>query len=153
MHLPASVFLLSMIDVFMDITLQRPIAAGRVGIQPTACVDGKVSGLLHRLHGKIPGRLDDDKPLPVHPGDNRRSVFSVMSPAGLAFLRRPHDWRPNAFFPPCLACPVWPAVWQRSSASTVPPKWRCSSYDKATLRSHQHQRELVRIWIPNSRAM
>src|SRR5215475_8683810 len=86
MHLAARIFLLGMIDVLMDMALQRLIAAGRVRIQPTARLDGDVGRLLHRCDGKIPGRLDDDKPLATHPNDNRRSIFIIMPPAGLAFL-------------------------------------------------------------------
>ena len=58
----------------MHIALERPIAAGRVRIQPTARVDGEVRSLLHGLYGEIFGRLDDDRPLATDPGDDRRTV-------------------------------------------------------------------------------
>ena len=74
------------IDERMPIALQHPIAAGRVGVQPTARVDGEVHRLLHSLHGEIARRLEDDRPLATDPGDNRRPVFVIMAPARLALL-------------------------------------------------------------------
>src|SRR2546423_11347386 len=86
MDLPAGILLLRVIDIVMPIALQRPIAAGRVRVQPTARLHGEVSGLLHCLHGEIAGRLDDDSALTADPRDNRWPVFVIMTPTGLTFL-------------------------------------------------------------------
>jgi len=75
-----------MIDELVEIALQRPIAAGGVGVESTPGLDGEVGGLLHGLHGKIARRLDDDRPLTTDPGDDRGPVFVVVAPTGLAFL-------------------------------------------------------------------
>src|SRR6266571_5398925 len=84
MHVTTGIFLLRVIDIVMHIALQRPIAAGRVRIQPTAGLDGEVSRLLHCLHCEIAGCLDDDRPLATDPGDNRGPVFVIMASTGLA---------------------------------------------------------------------
>src|SRR5262252_10458239 len=89
MDLPAGILLLRVIDIVMHIALQRAIAAGRIRVQPTARVDGEVSGLLHGLHGEIAGRLEDDRPLATDPGDNRWPIFVIMAPAWLALLATP----------------------------------------------------------------
>src|SRR5262245_262204 len=70
----------------MLITRDQPVAAGRVRIELTADLHGEVGGLLHRLDRKVPGRVDHDAPLTAHPGDDRRPVFIIMAPAGLALL-------------------------------------------------------------------
>jgi len=75
-----------MIDELVNVALHRPVAAGRVGIQPTARVHRDVGGLLHGLDREIFGRLDDDRPLAAHPRDNRWAIFLVMAPAGLTLL-------------------------------------------------------------------
>jgi len=46
----------------------------------------EVSRLLDGLHGEIAGRLDDDRPLPTDPSDNRRPILVIMATTGLAFL-------------------------------------------------------------------
>src|SRR4030095_13622746 len=53
MDLAPCIFLLRMIDIVMHIALQRPIAAGRIGIQATAHLDRQVRRLLDRLHREI----------------------------------------------------------------------------------------------------
>src|SRR5205823_10903800 len=60
-YVPTGIFLLRVIDKRMHIAPHRPVAAGRVRVQPTARLHGEVSGLLHRLHGEIFGRVDDDR--------------------------------------------------------------------------------------------
>jgi hypothetical protein len=85
-HVTPGVLFPGVIHEFVHVALERPIAARRVGVEPTARLHGEVSGLLHRLHGEIAGRLKDDRPLPTDPGDNRGPVFVIMAPAGLAFL-------------------------------------------------------------------
>ena len=50
------------IDIVMDIALQGPIAARRVGVEPTARLNRHVRCLLDRLHGEIFRRLADDRP-------------------------------------------------------------------------------------------
>src|SRR5215475_8582667 len=108
MDLAPCIFLLCMIDIVMHIALERPIAAGRVRIQPTARVDGEVRSLLHGLHGKIFGRLDDDRPLATDPGDDRRTVFVVMPPAGLALLAAPTCAASQRLLPALLRLPLVP---------------------------------------------
>src|ERR671923_2877483 len=110
MDLTPCIFLLRMIDIVMHRALERPIAAGRVRVQPTARMDGEVRRLLHGLHGEIFGRLDDDRPLAADPRDNRWPVFVVVPPTGLALLVAPTRSAAQMFFPPCFACPFWPAV-------------------------------------------
>src|SRR2546423_1507265 len=70
MGLPTGIFLLRMVHEFMHIALHRPIAAGRIRIEPTARFYRHVGGPLDRLHRKIFGRLYDDSPLTTDPGDN-----------------------------------------------------------------------------------
>src|SRR5689334_3601948 len=92
MHVPTGIFLLRVIDKVMDIALERAIAAGRVRIEPTACLDREVGRFLHRLDGKVPRRLDHDTSLAADPGDDGGSVLVVMAAPGLAFLAAP-PWR------------------------------------------------------------
>src|SRR5437870_5135323 len=99
MHLPTRVFLLRMVDELMHVAFHRPIATGRVCIEPTARLHCQVGCLLYRLHREIAGRLDDDSPLPTDPGDNRRPVFVIMAPTGLAFLPPATRAAPQVFFP------------------------------------------------------
>src|SRR5947209_20541635 len=89
MDLPPCIFLLRVIDIVMHIALERTISARGVRVQPTARAHRDLGRLLHRLHGEILGRLDDDGPLAAHPGDNRGSVFVIMASTGLAFLAAP----------------------------------------------------------------
>src|SRR5215510_1943211 len=42
-----------LIDILMEVSFHRPIAAGRVGVEPTARADRKVGRLLHCLHREI----------------------------------------------------------------------------------------------------
>src|SRR5262249_11741451 len=83
------IFLLRMIHIVMEIALHRPIAARRVGGEPTARLDRHVRCLLDRLDREIAGRVDDDCPLATDPGDNRGPVFVVMPPTGLTLLAAP----------------------------------------------------------------
>src|SRR4029450_7071656 len=89
MHLPTCVFLLRMIDVLMEVTLQRPIAARRIGIQATPRLDRKIGRFLHRLHREIFGRVGDDSPLATDPRDDRGPIFVVVPPPRLTFLAAP----------------------------------------------------------------
>src|SRR5262249_50728287 len=95
-----------LIDVFMDIALQCPIAAGRVRVESTPCFDGEVGGFLHRLHREIAGRLDDHCPLATDPRDNGGPVFVVVSPPGLAFLTTPPWPAPQRFLPTLFRLPL-----------------------------------------------
>src|SRR5215831_13003948 len=89
MHVPACVFLLRMIDELVHVALQSPITARRVRVEPTPRLHRQVSGLLHRLHGEIPGRVDDDRPLTADPRDDGWSVLVIMPPPGLTLLAAP----------------------------------------------------------------
>ena len=62
MDVTPRVFLLGVIDEVMGIALERPIAAGGVGIEPTARFDSDGGRLLHRLDGKITRRLHHEPP-------------------------------------------------------------------------------------------
>src|SRR5262245_26628027 len=86
MHLPTGVFLLCMINVLVEVTLHRSIAAGRIGIQATPRLYSQIGRFLHRLHREIFGRLEDDLPLATHPRDDRGPVFVIVAPARLALL-------------------------------------------------------------------
>src|SRR5439155_26440606 len=86
MHVTARIFLLRMVDKVVHITLQRTIATGRVGIEPTARFDGDIGRFLHRLDGKITRPLYDDRPLTADPGNDGGPIFIVVAAAGLALL-------------------------------------------------------------------
>src|SRR5687767_11725766 len=86
MHLATRVFLLRMLDKLVHVALHRPIAAGRVCVETTACLHRDVGRLLHRLDREISSRLDDHSALAAHPGDDRWPVFVIMPSAGLALL-------------------------------------------------------------------
>src|SRR6266568_8745844 len=86
----------------MLIARDQPVAAGRVRIELTAGLHGEVGGLLYRLDRQVPCRVDHDATLTAHPGDDRRPIFVVMAPPGLAFLAAP-PWRAaQRFRPACL---------------------------------------------------
>src|ERR671935_2940738 len=89
MDLPTGIFLLRMIDVLVEVSLQRPIATGRIGIQATTHLDSQIGRFLHRLHREIFGRLDDDSPLATDPRDDRGPIFVVVPPPRLTFLAAP----------------------------------------------------------------
>src|SRR5262252_416243 len=99
MHLPTGIFLLRMIDMVMNRALQRPIAAGRIGIYATARLDRQVRRLLDRLHREISGRLDHHCPLATDPGDDGRPIFVIMAPTGLALLTTPTRAAPQVLYP------------------------------------------------------
>src|SRR5262252_1797692 len=82
----ARIFLLRMIDKVVHIARERPIAAGRVGVEPTARLHGEVRCLLHRLDSKVPRRVDDDTTLAADPGNDGGPIFVVVAAAGLALL-------------------------------------------------------------------
>src|SRR5262245_19200574 len=109
MDVTACIFLLGMINIVMHIALQGSIAARRVGVEPTARLHSEVRRLLDRLHGEIAGRLDDDRPLPTDPGDDRRTVFVVVPPPGLAFLAAPTRSAAQRLFPALLRLPLVPS--------------------------------------------
>src|SRR5262249_31918455 len=83
------IFLLCLIHVRMHVARHRPIAARGVRREPTARFHRQVGCLLHRLHGEIARRLEDDRALATDPGDDRRPVFVVMAPTGLTLLAAP----------------------------------------------------------------
>src|SRR5215471_1424967 len=89
MHVTARIFLLRMVDKVVRIALQRAIAAGRVGVEATARLHREVSGLLHRLHGEVFGRLDDNSALATDPGDNCWPIFVVVPPTRFTLLTAP----------------------------------------------------------------
>src|SRR4029450_1842811 len=94
-----------MIHELMHVTLHRPVAAGRVRVEPTARAHGDLSRLLHRLDREIAGRLEDDSPLagrvPVGCGEFHRSPREP-SEGCLAAGRQasPRVFSPS-FTPPC----------------------------------------------------
>src|SRR5262245_62562049 len=101
MHLTTGIFLLRVVDILVEVARERPIAAGRVGQESAAPLHSDIGGLLHRLDGKVPRRLDDDTPLAADPGDDRGAVFVVMPPPGLPFLTAP-PWRATQRLLPAL---------------------------------------------------
>ena len=58
----------------MEVTLQRPIAARRIGIQTTPRLDRKIGRFLHRLRRAIFGRVEDDSPVSDHRGSNSQPI-------------------------------------------------------------------------------
>src|SRR5437899_8833514 len=106
MHLPTRVFLLRMVDELMHVAFHRPIATGRVCIEPTARLHCQVGCLLHRLHREIAGRLDDDSPLPTDPGDDRWPVLVIMPTPGLALLAAPTRSAPQGLLPTLRRLPL-----------------------------------------------
>src|SRR5215475_7533006 len=109
MHLPTGVFLLRMIDVLVEVPLQRPIATGRIGIQATPRLDSKIGRFLHRLHREIFGRLDDHSPLPTDPRDDGGPILVVVPPPGLAFLAATTRSAAKRLFPALLRLPLVPS--------------------------------------------
>src|SRR4029453_130100 len=83
----------------MHVALPRPVATGGIRVDPTARLDGEVSGFLHRLHGEIARRVDDHRALAAHPGDDGRPVFVVVPPTGLALLAAPTRATAQGFLP------------------------------------------------------
>src|SRR4029450_12472481 len=102
MHVTARIVLLRMVDKVVCIALQRAIAAGRVGIEPTACLDREVGRFLHRLYGKVPRRLNHDTSLAADPRDDGGPILVVMAAPGLTFLAA-SPWRAaQCLFPTLL---------------------------------------------------
>jgi hypothetical protein len=85
-HVTTCVLFLGVLDELVHVALQRPIAAGGVGIEPTARLHCQVGCLLYGLHRAIFGRMDHDGTLTADLRDDRRPVFVIMAPAGLALL-------------------------------------------------------------------
>src|SRR4029450_5457657 len=106
MDVTACIFLLGMINIVMHIALQGSIAARRVGVETTARLHREVSRLLDGLHGEIAGRLDDDRPLPTDPGDDRRPLLVIMARAGLAFLPPATRAAPHRLLATALRLPL-----------------------------------------------
>ena len=75
-----------LIDVLVEVTLQRPIATGRIGIQATPRLHGDVGCLLDRLDREILDGMYNDGTLATDPHDDCRSVFVILPPARLALL-------------------------------------------------------------------
>src|SRR5262247_798120 len=88
-HVTPGVLFPGVIDELVHVALHRPIAAGRVGIEATACLDCQVRCLLHRLDREISGRVDDDRPLAADPRYDCWSVLVIMAPPGLTLLAAP----------------------------------------------------------------
>src|SRR5215470_6533548 len=105
MNIPTGIFLLGVIDKVVHIALERAIAAGRVGIEPTARLHGQVGGLLDRLDREIFGRVDHNGTLTADPRDDRRAVFVIMAPARLALLPTPTWSAPQCLLPALFGLP------------------------------------------------
>src|SRR5437870_11569661 len=107
MHVTARIFLLRMVDKVVHIALQRTIATGRVGIEPTARFDGDIGRFLHRLDGKITRPLYDDRPLTADPGNDGGPIYIVVAAAALALLAPASPPAAQGVF----TCPSrWPPV-------------------------------------------
>src|SRR5262249_6080432 len=109
MHLAACILLLRMIDELMEVSLQRPIATGRVGRQPTARLDREVGRLLYGLDGKILDRLHDDSPVTAHPRDHGRPILVIMALAWLALLAATTRPTSQMLFAPLFRLPLVPS--------------------------------------------
>ena len=100
-HIPSR-----MIDELMEISLQRPIAAGGVRVESTARVHRDISCLLHRLDREIFGRLDDDAPLATDPGDDGRPVFVIVASTRLTLLTATTRSAPQRLLPALRRLPL-----------------------------------------------
>src|SRR5262245_17689608 len=109
MDLSPCICLLGVIDERVDVAFQRPITARRVRVEPTARVDREVGCFLHRLHGKIAGRLDDDRPLATDPGNNGGPVFVKMAPSWFTLLAPPPRPATQRFLPAVECLTVLPS--------------------------------------------
>src|SRR5215510_16373053 len=98
-----------MMDERMHVALHCPVAAGGIRVDPTARLDGEVSGFLHRLHGEIARRVDDHRALAAHPGDNGWPVFVVVPPTGLALLAAPTRATAQGFLPALMGLALLPS--------------------------------------------
>jgi hypothetical protein len=97
-HVPTCILLLRVIDQLMHVVFQRPIAAARVGVEPTTRLRCEVGSFLHCLDSEIAGRLQDDSALATDPGDDCRSVFVIMVPTGLTLLAATTRSTPQVLF-------------------------------------------------------
>src|SRR5262245_65841778 len=95
-----------MIDEFVQVAFHRPIAAGRVGIEATACLDGQARRLLYRPHSEIAGRVDDDRALAADPRNDGWSVLVIMAPPGLPFLPTATRAAPQRLLATALRLPL-----------------------------------------------
>src|SRR5262245_19373804 len=109
MHLTTRIFLLRMVHEIMPIARQCPIATGRVGIEPTARLNGDVGCLLYGPDGKIPDRLHHDGSLAADPRDDRWPVFVIMPPARLALLAATPWSASQQLFPTVLRLALVPS--------------------------------------------
>jgi hypothetical protein len=83
---PAYRLFLRMLDAVVHVALERPRAAGRVGVEPPARAHRGLGGCLPRLPREIFARLGDDSPWATAPRTKRRPVGVIMAPAGRALL-------------------------------------------------------------------
>src|SRR5215471_1557291 len=123
MHLATRILLLRVIDILMEVSFHRPIAAGRVGVEPTARADGKVGRLLHGLHREIAGRLEDDSPLATDPGDDRGPVFVIVAPTGLALLAPAARPASQRFLPALHRLPLVASGMVEATSFNRPFQW------------------------------
>ena len=95
-----------LIDVRMHIALQRPIAARRVRVEPTARVHRDVRGLLYGLYREIFGRVDNDRALATDPGDDGRPVFVIVASTRLTLLAATARAAPQRLLPALRRLPL-----------------------------------------------
>src|SRR5262245_51740146 len=98
-----------LIHILMHVARHRPIAARGVRIEPTARFYRQVGCLLHRLHGEIARRLEDDRTLATDPGDDRRPVFVIMAAPGLTLLAAPPCAAAQRLLPALLGLALLPS--------------------------------------------
>jgi hypothetical protein len=111
-HFTTCVLFLGVIHERMHVPLHRPLAAGRVGREPTPRLDCQICCLLDRLHGASSRRLDDDRPLATDPGTNRGPVFVIMAPARLTLLAAPTRSATQRLCAALLALALLAARWK-----------------------------------------
>ncbi len=103
--LPAYIVLLRVSDERMEVSLPRPRAAGRVGIQATARLNGEIGRLLYGLDRKIPDGLHDEGTLAADPRDACGPIFVLMTAARLALLATAACPASQVFFSSVLRLP------------------------------------------------
>src|SRR5262245_34206820 len=92
-----------MIDELVLVALHRPVAAGRVRVEPAARSHGDLG---RRLHREIFARLDDDRPLATAPGDDRGPIFVITAPTRLAVLAATTRAATQGLLPTLLGLPL-----------------------------------------------
>jgi hypothetical protein len=95
-----------MINERVHVAFQRPVAPSGVRIQSTPCLHSEVGSCLDRPHGKIFGRLEDDRSLATDPRDNRWPVLVIMASPRLTLLAAPTRAAAQRLLPTLVGLPL-----------------------------------------------